>query len=147
MNSKEKHFNEKLNKDFFDRFVQFTIEFCFLNEFSIDRINFCLKSLERFFPGLYNSQLLFNHLLDYSRQLSYEYKLHDNLLVDFSEFIRTHDLTIMNQRTLPTLEDSNDIYKESTEFSSDQADYEWIDDVSFYDELEGSIVITNNDIE
>jgi hypothetical protein len=152
LNSKKKYFDDKLNKEFFDRFVLFIIEFCYLNEFSLDRINFSLKSLERFCPDFYNSQHFFQSLLDYSRQASHNHISHDNLLVNFTQYVNSsiHDSTGSCQMSIPTLEDASELNKENhlIELTThDDINYDMIDDMSYIDELEGCIVNKNDDIE
>jgi hypothetical protein len=152
LNSKKKYFDEKLNKQFFDRFVLFIIELCYLNEFSVDRINFSLKSLERFCPEFYDSQHFFQSLLDYSRQASHNHKSHDNLLVNFTQYINSsiHDSTGSYEMTLPTMEDASELNKENHILelnTQDDINYDILEDISYIDELEGCIVNKNIDIE
>jgi hypothetical protein len=116
LNSKKKYFDEKLNKQFFDRFVLFIIELCYLNEFSVD------------------------------------HKSHDNLLVNFTQYIYSsiHDSTGSYEMTLPTMEDASELNRDNHILelnTQDDINYDILEDISYVDELEGCIVNNNNDIE
>ena len=69
LSSKEDHFKMKFNKQFFDHYVQFIVQFCYLTHYSLDKMNFILKQMERFNLEFYFSSNFFECFLQRASEI------------------------------------------------------------------------------
>ena len=135
LNSKNEYFNQKFDQIFFDKFANFLVNYCFLFEFSFDKMNSCLKIFERFYENLYISEDFFSFFLKKANNIYFNCSGCDN----FTEILLLKDFLINNEKI-----DDIDTYvtcsKDEIERNNLKQAAEILENQSFFDNFENAIV-------
>ena len=137
LSSKDSHFKDTFNKDFFDKFVKFIVQFCYLTQFSFDKMNFILKLMERYNSAFYYS----SHFFDCFLQRAFEIYFNRCHTDNFSRLL-------INEQIFEIIDDDFDKIDESHENEEIQHDIlsslknfpEILENKSFLDSFEVQIV-------
>ena len=136
LNNKKEYFNHKFDHIFFDKFANFLVNYCFLYEFSFDKMNSNLKILERFFENLYFSDDFLNIFLNKANDIFFNSCEYDN----FYKILLMKEETMKNKNI-----EEMDTYLYSSEYEIETRklllDSNLLENLSFFDNFEFAIVI------